>query len=132
METVQTILLVDDDQDDQFVFMEALNSVNPMVKVATANDGIDGLNKLEDAAILPELIFVDLNMPRMNGKTFLKELKANTRFSGIPVIVYSTSSRPEDITETKALGADDFITKPNSYDELCQVLGSSIRKMKVE
>jgi CheY-like chemotaxis protein len=132
VEAIQTILLVDDDQDDQFVFMEALNSVNPRIKVTTANDGIDGLAKLETATILPEIIFVDLNMPRMNGKTFLKEIKSHNRLSGIPVIVYSTSSRPEDITETKALGADDFITKPNNYDELCQVLSSTISKTKVE
>jgi DNA-binding NarL/FixJ family response regulator len=63
-------------------------------------------------------------MPRMNGKSFLKEVKSSELLSAIPVIVYSTSSNPADITETRELGAREFITKPNSYDKLCPILSS--------
>ena len=119
---VRTVLLVDDDQDDQYVFKDALGSVHPSVKVETACDGVDALNKLASGNPLTELIFVDLNMPRMNGKAFLKEIKASLQFSSIPIIIYSTSSNPDDISETRLLGARDFITKPDNYNQLCKVL----------
>jgi CheY-like chemotaxis protein len=63
----------------------------------------------------------------MNGKSFLKEIKSSQELESIPVIVYSTSSNPTDIEEAKALGAKDFITKPNSYNELCEVLTQAIQ-----
>jgi CheY-like chemotaxis protein len=121
---VRSILLVDDDADDQYVFVDALNSVYPNINVSTAIDGIDALEKLAAKKDLPELIFLDLNMPRMNGKTFLKEIKSSHVLNDIPVIVYSTSSNPADIAETKELGARELITKRNSYDKLCSVLSS--------
>lgn len=69
---VRSILLIDDDDDDQFVFGEALHSVNTSVALETAKDGIDALHKLDVLPALPQLIFLDLNMPRMNGKTFFE------------------------------------------------------------
>lgn len=125
MSAIRSILLVDDDIDDQFVFIDALSTVNPAIAVDTAADGIDALEKLSHAP-LPQVIFVDLNMPRMNGKKFLEEVKASPGLASIPVIVYSTSSSPEDISETKAIGASEFIIKPNSYDELCKILSSTL------
>lgn len=124
---IQYILLVDDDADDQYVFRDALQTVDSSVVVDTAVDGIDALQKLAENKTAPQLIFLDLNMPRMNGKSFLKEIKASQHLQSIPVIVYSTSSNPSDIEETKALGAKDFITKPNSYNELCEVLTTALQ-----
>lgn len=124
---IQHILLVDDDADDQYVFKDALQNVAPSIIVDTAVDGIDALQKLSENRTLPQLIFLDLNMPRMNGKGFLKEIKSSQTLQSIPVIVYSTSSNPTDIEETKALGAKQFITKPNSYNELCEVLTSALQ-----
>lgn len=123
---IQSILLVDDDEDDQYVFRDALNAVDASINVDTAIDGVDALEKLSESKTVPELIFLDLNMPRMNGKSFLKEIKSSDTFQSIPVIVYSTSANPSDISETKALGAKDFITKPNNYKELCSVLASVV------
>ena len=125
---IRSILLVDDDTDDQYVFKEALHTVDPSVTVDTAMDGIEAVEKLSGIDSLPQLIFLDLNMPRMNGKGFLKEISSSDTLSKIPVIVYSTSSNPTDIAETKALGATDFITKPDSYDKLCAMLSSTLSK----
>lgn len=124
---IQYILLVDDDADDQYVFKDALQNVDPTIVVDTAVDGIDALQKLFENKTSPQLIFLDLNMPRMNGKGFLKEIKSSQALQSIPVIVYSTSSNPADIEETKALGAKDFITKPNSYNELCEMLTTTLQ-----
>ena len=124
---IQHILLVDDDTDDQYVFKDALQTVDSSIIVDTAIDGIDALQKLSENKTNPQLIFLDLNMPRMNGKSFLKEIKSSQELESIPVIVYSTSSNPTDVEEAKALGAKDFITKPNSYNELCEVLTQAIQ-----
>jgi CheY-like chemotaxis protein len=124
---IQYILLVDDDADDQYVFKDALQNVDASITVETAVDGIDALQKLAENKAAPQLIFLDLNMPRMNGKSFLKEIKLSQALQSIPVIVYSTSSNPVDIEETKALGAKDFIIKPNSYNELCEVLATALQ-----
>ena len=124
----RSILLIDDDADDQFVFADALNTVNPAISIELALDGMEALEKLSARETTrPHLIFVDLNMPRMNGKNFLREIKSLPDLNAIPVIIYSTSSNPADIAETKALGATDFITKPNSYDKLCNVLSSALK-----
>lgn len=125
---IHSILLVDDDPDDRFVFQDALQSIDTTVSLDTAFDGVDALKKLGENTRLPQLIFLDLNMPRMNGKRFLKEIKSSGQYRSIPVIVYSTSSNPTDVEETKQLGATEFVTKPNNYDELCQMLSSALNK----
>jgi CheY-like chemotaxis protein len=70
------------------------------------------------------MIFLDLNMPMMNGKEFLQELKKTESFGQIPVIIYTTSSRPEDREQSLQLGASDFLVKPNNYRSLCEQLKS--------
>ncbi|HEY0356261.1 MAG TPA: response regulator [Flavisolibacter sp.] len=126
MQRIHKILLVDDDLDDQFVFDLALKSIDPDVVVDTAKDGIDALDKLREPEVYPELIFLDMNMPRMNGRDFLQQIKSLPSLAHIPVIMYSTSSSPELMEETRRLGALDYIVKPNSFDELCTVLQSRL------
>ena len=126
MQRIHKILLVDDDLDDQFVFDLALKSIDPDVVVDTAKDGIDALDKLREPEVCPELIFLDMNMPRMNGRDFLQQIKSLPSLAHIPVIMYSTSSSPELMEETRRLGALDYIVKPNSFDELCTVLHSRL------
>ena len=122
------ILLVDDDSDDQFLFGEALNEIQSPAILHTAQDGVDALEKLEGGKLAPDIIFLDLNMPRMNGRKFLEMVKSNPSFSNIPVIIYSTSSSPEDKKATEAGGAKAFITKPTNFDDLCSLLSNTIQK----
>jgi CheY-like chemotaxis protein len=85
--------------------------------------GQDAIRLLsEDSGSLPDLIFLDLNMPGMDGKTCLDEIKRIRRASHIPVVVYSTSSYHKDVEETKSLGAAEFINKPSDYTELCLMI----------
>ena len=70
--------------------------------------------------------FVDLNMPRMGGMQFLKEIKQTETLKDIPVIIYTTSSNPGDIAKTKELGAVSFVTKPSRFSELCSFLQSLV------
>src|SRR5438067_10174563 len=113
--------LADDDTDDQQLFKEALNEIDKSIRCLTASNGEEALNKLKtDLTQLPDYIFLDLNMPRMNGLQCLAEIKKLNVLNHIPVVIYTTSSAKRDVEETRKLGADYFITKPPNFKELCE------------
>ncbi|MBT1705706.1 response regulator [Chryseosolibacter indicus] len=121
MNNARTIFLIDDDEDDRWLFTEALARTVPSVKCSTASDGREAIEMLQAARNLPDLIFLDLNMPGMDGKKILTQIKQIDKLSSIPIIVYSTSNYHKDIEETKRLGATDFIIKPSDYTQLCNM-----------
>jgi CheY-like chemotaxis protein len=122
----QLLFLVDDDMDDHEIFKSALSKVDSDLTLLTASNGYEALNFLSTTGTLPDYIFVDLNMPRMDGLQFLKEIKQRDTLKNIPVIIYSTSSNPADIAKTKQLGAMSFVTKPSRFSDLCSLLQSLI------
>jgi CheY-like chemotaxis protein len=122
----QLLFLVDDDMDDHEIFKSALAKVDEDLALITATNGYEAFNVLSTADTLPDYIFVDLNMPRMSGLQFLKEIKQTDTLKDIPVIIYTTSSNPGDIAKTKELGAVSFVTKPSRFSELCSFLQSLI------
>ncbi|MEO6758878.1 MAG: response regulator [Saprospiraceae bacterium] len=125
--SVKTILIIDDDADDRELFREALLQVAPRVEYMEADDGDVALLMLtQPDAVLPDVIFLDLNMPRMNGKQCLIELKKAIGLADVPVIIYTTSKREADIEETRSLGAVYFITKPAAFDNICKSIGSAL------
>ena len=111
------ILLVDDDEDDQLIFLNVVEKLNPALRCSTAWNGIDALKRLRSRDPLPEMIFLDLNMPLMNGQQFLIEVGKEIRFSDIPIIVLSTSSHLPSQEKALQLGAWYFLTKPSSLSE---------------
>jgi CheY-like chemotaxis protein len=125
-----TFLLVDDDLDDQEIFMLALNEVDAAIHCDFANDGILGLDYLgKNAGQLPDFIFLDLNMPRMGGMEFLKEIKQSELFKNIPVIIYSTSSEPIFVKKTLEMGANDYLVKPSTLSGLIHSLKIFVREI---
>lgn len=118
-----SILLIDDDEDDRWLFAEALNRTVPSVVCESVSGGHEALAYLDKIGEdqLPDVIFLDLNMPGMDGKKCLSLLKRNPKFSSIPVIVYSTSNFHKDIEEAMQLGAQEFIIKPADYMQLCEM-----------
>jgi len=112
------ILLIDDDEDDQFIFKKALGEVAPGYICRVSNSGPEGLFELKTGVSNPEIIFLDLNMPLMNGFEFLAILKNDAKFSGIPVIIFSTSDSPADKKRAREMGAINFITKTCEIREL--------------
>lgn len=119
------IFLVDDDAEDRFIVEEALNSVAPHVGIRSAENGLDALQVLNDLFTegkRPCVIVLDVNMPKMNGPETLGRLKSDTRFSQIPVVIYSTSINPYDKEKCIALGAHSYVTKPVSYNESIEVV----------
>ncbi len=112
------VFIIDDDEDDRALFCEVVSDISGSIRCLSALNGQEALNSLQNRPILPDFIFLDLNMPRMNGKQCLAELKKIERLSSIPVIIYSTSKSEEDREKTKELGSVYFLTKPSSMDQL--------------
>lgn len=122
MPALKTILIIDDDIDDQEILITAIQELDAAILCCTALNGKDALDKLMSKEVVPRLIFLDLNMPAMNGFQFLEHVSCSHELSQIPVVVFSTSSNPADVQQTKKLGAIDFFTKPTSFLKLKQLL----------
>ncbi len=116
------ILLIDDDDDDQEIFLTAVNEISSSLVCITESSAQKALYKLKTRETDPDVIVLDLNMPVMNGFQFLAEVKNDDALKDIPVIILSTSSISNTIKESKALGAVDFITKPNDFAALKNIL----------
>lgn len=115
-------LLADDDLDDAELFSEALSTIQQPVKFHHVPDGQAVFKFLNDAAPMPNIIFLDLNMPEMSGWQCLAKLKNEDNLKSIPVIMYSTSSNPREKDIAIDLGALGFITKPSSFTDLTRIL----------
>lgn len=103
--------------------MEAIHEVDESIECRSSTSGEDALKELEnEPASLPDLIFLDLNMPKLNGKQVLKEIKRSGVLRPIPVIMYSTSFAPHDIEDVTRLGAAFHLLKPSRFDDLCKSL----------
>jgi CheY-like chemotaxis protein len=128
---VLKFLLIDDDADDRDLFCEALYSIDQQIICYTAAGCRKALAKLDAQEIeLPDIIFLDINMPGMDGWHCLSLLKNHEIYRQIPVIIYSTTSHMEDIERTQASGALCFFTKPSSFTNLKQVLELIIKPLK--
>jgi CheY-like chemotaxis protein len=117
------LFIIDDDAEDQEIFIEAVREVDKSIQCYSATSGEDAMKQLEmEVVVLPDLIFLDMNMPKLNGKQVLRELKNTRSLKGIPVIMYSTSFAPRDIEEIDQLGAAYHLLKPSRFEDLCNSL----------
>jgi CheY-like chemotaxis protein len=119
MKQPKTLYLLDDDIDDLDFFCEAVSSIDTSIICVKATNSDHAIKsfKAHDVPV-PDMIFLDLNMPLVDGRQFLAELKMLQPYAHIPVIIYTTSSHNKDIEETMQLGASGFLTKPYSLQEL--------------
>lgn len=117
-----SILLIDDDVEDHEIFLSAITSISEKLQCIAFTNAREALGKLVNKDLNPDVIFLDLNMPIMSGQEFLVEVKKREETQHIPIIIFSTSSNPSTIKLTKEMGAIDFITKPNRFDDLIHAL----------
>ena len=125
-----TILIADDDADDRMMASEALEESRLANDLRFVEDGEELLDYLyhrgrfaaADESPRPGLILLDLNMPRMDGREALREIKGDPALRSIPVVVLTTSKAEEDIYRTYDLGVNSFITKPVQFDGLVEVM----------
>jgi CheY-like chemotaxis protein len=117
-----SFVIIDDDSDDQEVFIAALSEVVPNATCEARTDAEKSLTELKTEELKPDIIFLDINMPKMGGFEFLAEANKHSILNRTKVVIYSTSSDLEDIQKAKTMGAHAFITKTNTFTELCQQL----------
>ena len=126
------ILLADDDEEDQELIRDAIIAEAPGTHITLVGNGVQALSYLEANELLPGLIVLDYKMPLLNGVETLERLGGDTRYSSIPVVVWSTSNRQEYIDICLEKGAAQFFTKPNDPRELRHMVTSLLSLARVD
>lgn len=122
-------MLIDDDIEDQEIFAHALKHLDMDIEFVTANDGVHAIEKINsESELQPYFIFVDVNMPRMNGIECLVEIKKISKIKDVPVYLYSTYADPDTIKKGKSHGAVDLLVKARSMKELETTLARILPK----
>lgn len=122
------ILLVEDNADDELLMLRALKKNHILNRVVVARDGVEALDFLfstgdfegKDAEPLPQLILLDLKLPKLNGLEVLKRMRADQRTKYIPVVVLTSSTEEQDIINSYDLGANGFVQKPMDFNEFVE------------
>ena len=117
MKSTLNILLVEDDTIEVMKLNRAISSLRFDHKIIEANNGEVALEKLQDHNGLPDIILLDLNMPKLNGIEFLRILKNNKRLKYIPTIILTTSNHKKDLLECFEIGVAGYILKPLKYED---------------
>jgi CheY-like chemotaxis protein len=125
------VFIADDDPEDIDFFRLALHEIAEDVKLTVAKNGLELLDFLK--VVLPDIIFLDINMPAMNGLDCLAEIRRHKDLDKVPVIIYSTSATQADIYKSYILGANRYIKKPAYFDsikkQLAQTLALNLRDL---
>jgi CheY-like chemotaxis protein len=114
--SIKTIFIADDDSDDVLLFRDALEKVNNSIRLENVKDGLELLSLLKH--LRPDLVFLDLDMPGKNGLECLIEIRRNPIYETLPVVVFSSTTRPANIETAYEMGADLFFIKPYNFNDL--------------
>src|SRR3989337_1246658 len=123
---IKHVVLADDDEDDRWLFLQVVSEISSTLKLSFAKDGTELLSFLKINS--PDLIFIDLNMPLLNGVECIRKIRALKPKSALPIIVYSTSSSEKNIEECYHEGANYYLVKPYSIDKISLALTSILAK----
>lgn len=121
-QAIHSIILADDDRDDHDFFEIALHEIDSTKKLHVVTDGVQLLDLLTH--YVPDLIFLDLDMPCKNGLECLREIRNNSTLFNLPVVVFSSTSRPANITTAYEMGGNLFFIKPSNYHDLVAAVRS--------
>jgi len=121
------ILLIEDNSGDVWLTKEAFSESEKNITIHVAIDGVDGYNYLKnqppyEEAPMPDLILLDLNLPKWDGREVLKKVKTDDTLKHIPIIVLTTSNAEKDVINCYNLHANCFITKPVDYENFFQII----------
>jgi CheY-like chemotaxis protein len=124
------VYLADDDQDDRQFFSDALKELPVKIDLTTFQNGVDLMADLFSDAPLPKAIFLDLKMPMMDGFECLADIKAEEKFNAIDVVIYSTSFNDWEVEKLQEMGANSYLQKPSSFNQLKTVLYQCLDTIK--
>ena len=124
----KVILLVEDNSRDVALTRRALNKSNIVNEVVVARDGVEALDYLfgagthagRDMTVMPQLILLDLKLPKVNGLQVLQRIRADERTRRLPVVVFTSSSEEEDMVKSYDLGANSYVRKPVDFDQFLE------------
>jgi CheY-like chemotaxis protein len=119
------VLFIDDDFEDFEIFCEASQTIGKHIDCIFKQNGSEGLRYLQHASVLPDFIFLDINMPVMDGVECLKQIKLSPKLKRIPVIIFSTAINPR--IDYRRMGATAVVVKPTTYQELVERLRSILK-----
>ncbi len=127
----KNILMADDDEDDCFLVAEAFSESGSKAAFSSVRDGMELMDYLlvgsgSEPGGRPNLILLDLNMPRKDGREALLEIRSNPAFNNIPIVIFTTSQAKKDIEFSMKAGANSFISKPTSFDEWIKIMKSLV------
>jgi len=121
----KNVYLSDDDADDRDFFSEALFELSKNHKLTISTDGAELIAQLEKPPVpLPDIIFLDINMPKKDGMQSLHEIRKNRMLGNVPVVMYSTTANPDYIEKAHNLGANFYFVKPSDYNSLKKRIAS--------
>lgn len=124
------ILIIDDDQDDQVLFCEAVDAIDHEIACQTADDGVAGLRLLlTNTDQAPDIIFLDVNMPMMDGRETLTAIRKHPELAQVPVIIYSTSSSEVDQRWFRQMQVR-YLVKPNDFRSIVSMLSREMNNIK--
>lgn len=127
--SLKTIYLADDDPDDRYLICDAIKRIDPEIQIIEAENGSDLLLSIDEKELLSSvLIVLDMNMPRMNGLETLIAIRSNPFHATVPAVMISTSADPRLVESAYKEGINDFISKPNSYDEFVDLAGKLVSR----
>ena len=122
---IQNIILAEDDEDDKYIFADALKEIDEKIKVEYVTDGNKLMNLLQH--FLPDILFLDLDMPHKNGLECLVEIRNNSRLKDLPVVVFSSTTRPDNIQTAYEMGAHLFLIKSSNFKDYKEALKTIMR-----
>jgi len=121
---MKNIFLADDDADDRMFFGDALKQVTILTQLTLSNDGLELMHNLE--TVIPDVIFLDLNMPRKNGFQCLEEIRNTPQLKDIPIVIFSTTANDDAVNKAHQLGANYYICKPHSFELLVKAIETAL------
>lgn len=117
MKPSNSIFIIDDDPEEIALLLDAVYSIDNSIICFASHNGINALEFLNNASLLPQLIIIDVKLPKLDGITCLSTIKNEERFFNIPVVMFSDSFSTNEVEESKKMGAVDFIKKPENFSD---------------
>lgn len=121
------ILIADDDAEDRMLISDALRESKYRDHISQVENGEELIDFLHQETKRPDLILLDLNMPKKDGREALKEIKTDELLKNIPVVILTTSNSEDDIEITYSLGGNSYITKPSGFHDMVEIMENVCR-----